>query len=98
MPREQLKAYKYVEPISDVWSMAATFYTMLTGAHSRTFPPGRSPVSVILRDAAVPIRSRRKAVPEEVARVIDRALSDDLDSRYRTAMDFREDLTAALNA
>jgi len=97
MPREQLTGYKYVEPISDVWSMAATFYTMLTGAYPRTFPPDCSPVSVILRDVAVPIRARRKAIAESVARVIDRALEDDLDSRYRTATEFREELAAALN-
>ena len=98
MPREQLTGYKYVEPISDVWSMAATFYTMMTGAYPRTFPPGCSPVSIILRDAAVPIRTRRKAIPENVARVIDRALEDELDSRYRTAMEFREELAAALTS
>jgi serine/threonine protein kinase len=32
MPREQLINFKHLKPVSDVWSMAATFYFMLTGA------------------------------------------------------------------
>ncbi len=31
MPREQIINYKHVKPTSDVWSIAATFYHMLTG-------------------------------------------------------------------
>jgi pSer/pThr/pTyr-binding forkhead associated (FHA) protein len=34
IPREQLINFKYVKPVSDVWSMGATIYNMLTG----TFP------------------------------------------------------------
>ena len=31
MPREQVTNFKYVRPVSDVWSMGATFYNMVTG-------------------------------------------------------------------
>ena len=31
IPREQITNFKYVKPVSDVWSMGATIYNMLTG-------------------------------------------------------------------
>ena len=30
MPREQVTNFKFVKPVSDVWSMGATFYNILT--------------------------------------------------------------------
>ncbi len=61
MPREQLTDFKRAEPVSDVWSLAATFYNMLTGSYPRDFGAGRDPIEVILQDEPISIRqSRRK--------------------------------------
>ena len=49
MPREQLTNFKNTLPVSDVWSLGATFYRVLTGC-PRPCPEGRDPMEVVLRD------------------------------------------------
>ena len=88
MPREQLTHFKYIRPVSDVWSMAATFYSMVTGHYPREAQPGQDPVSAILQGAIVPIRDREPSVPQALAEVVDRALSNNLEVRYQSAGDF----------
>ena len=38
MPREQLTHFKYFQPVSDIWSLAATGYYLLTGKPPLDFP------------------------------------------------------------
>ncbi|HVO13380.1 MAG TPA: FHA domain-containing serine/threonine-protein kinase [Vicinamibacteria bacterium] len=83
MPREQLTAFREVRPVSDVWSMAATLYFLLTGCHVRDGSPEEDPLAVILRGAVVPVRERDPAVPAALAAVLDRALADDAGWRYQ---------------
>lgn len=96
MPREQLTNFKYVQPVSDVWSMAATFYQVLTGKYPLDFPRNRDPMEVILRDEAIPIRQRDASVPKPLADVIDRALLSDTMKRYQDASEMRIALQQAL--
>jgi serine/threonine protein kinase len=88
MPREQITNFKYVKPVTDVWSMAATFYNMLTGAFPYDFPAGRDPIDVILNDAVVSLRKRDKTLPPMIATVLDRALAKKPGERFPTASDF----------
>jgi len=85
MPREQLTAYRQVRPVSDVWSLAATLYFLLTGEYARDFESHHDPLAVILRGGTVPLRKRDPSAPEELARVIDKALADAPESRYPDA-------------
>ncbi len=96
MPREQLTDYKYVRPASDVWSAAATFYEMLSGERPRDCAPGEDPIERVLCDEIVPLRGRQTDLPEEVAAVIDQALSTTLSERYPSATEFRAALKAEL--
>ena len=96
MPREQLTNYKYVQPASDVWSLAATFYYMLTGHVPLDFPAHRDVVEVILRDEPVPIRRRDSSLPVDLAEILDRALATDLSVRYATAGELKGALEQAL--
>jgi serine/threonine-protein kinase len=98
MPREQLTNFKYVHPVSDVWSMAATFYKALTGKCPLDFPPNRDPMEVILRDEAVPIRQREPGIPPPLAEVIDRALLCATDKRYQDAAEMKAAIQRALHA
>lgn len=85
MPREQLTNFKYVKPASDVWSLAATLYVMVTGALPRDFPKGKDPMEVILRGDIIPVRDRDPHVPARLAKVLDRALSHSAKDRYADA-------------
>lgn len=85
MPKEQLISYKYVKPVSDVWSLGATFYNMLTGQTPRDFPRGCDPLEVILNEVIVPIRQRVPGIPTGLAEVLDRAVASSAKDRYADA-------------
>jgi hypothetical protein len=85
MPREQLTNFKYVKPVSDVWSLAATFYVMVTGALPRDFPKGKDPMEVILRGQIIPVQKRSPDVPAPLAKVLDQALSHSAKDRFADA-------------
>jgi hypothetical protein len=85
MPREQLTAYRQVRPVSDVWSLAATLFYLLTGEYARDFESERDPLAVILKGGVVPLRDRDPSVPVDFARVIDKALADAPEARYPDA-------------
>jgi serine/threonine protein kinase len=92
MPREQLTSYRQARPTTDVWSMAATLYYLLTGQYARDFAAHADPLAVILKGGVVPLRQRDPSVPEDLAAVIDRALDDEPSRRFPTA----RELVAAL--
>ncbi|MEX1026847.1 MAG: FHA domain-containing serine/threonine-protein kinase [Candidatus Paceibacterota bacterium] len=96
MPREQLTNFKYAKPVSDIWSIAATFYNVLTGQYPRNMTEDRDPIEVILRDDAVPIRDQCAEIPAAVAQVLDRALLMDAAARFQTASEFKRALDEAL--
>ena len=88
MPPEQIINFKYVKPVSDVFSMGATMYYLLTGAFPFDFPAKRDPIDVILNDTTVRIRSRRSAIPKTLAAVIDQAVTKKHKDRYQDAAEF----------
>ena len=96
MPREQLTNFRLLRPASDVWSMGATLYYMLTLRYVRDFQSGKDPLAVVLGGDVVPIRSRNPQVPPAMAAVVDRAVEDDLLRRYPSATEFRNALRQAV--
>lgn len=87
-PREQITHFNYLYPATDVFSIAAVFYKMLSGAlmrdgfdalFKRCRQAGRTPsiadyMRVICKNKTIPIRERKQNIPPELAKVIDRAL------------------------
>lgn len=96
MPREQVTNFKYVQPVSDVWSIAATFYNMLTGEFCRNFAGNKDPMEVILEGEIIPIRKRDMTIPKPVADVIDHALANKLEDRIQTVGEIKRELEKAL--
>ena len=96
MPREQITNFKYIKPVSDVWSMGATIYNMLTGAFPYPFSNKRDPIDVILNEDVVPLRKRDKSLPAPLADVIDRALAKRTKDRFQTASDLLRAMNVAL--
>jgi len=96
MPREQLTEFKYARPASDIWSIAATFYRVLTGCPPRDCPADEDPLLVILHRDAVPIRDRDQTIPASVAAVLDRALQTEIERRYESVVEMKAALQEAL--
>jgi serine/threonine protein kinase len=96
MPREQVVNFKHVKPVSDVWSVAATFYNLLTGWLPRDFPKGKDPLLVVLDGDVIPIRKRDAGIPKPLATVIDRALHTNPRSRFQDATAMKDAMAQAL--
>ena len=90
-PREQITHYRFLNPASDVFAIAAVFYEMLTGSwvregFSALFKKckqlGRLPsisdyMLLIANHPPIPIREKDPAIPKPVADVLDRALQEE---------------------
>jgi len=95
MSPEQFKGGD-VDERSDVYALAATFYTLLTG--SSPFP-GATTQEVMYRkfkEAPTPPTEVNPSLPAWVDRVIARAMADDPADRYPTTDDFARDIRAGL--
>jgi eukaryotic-like serine/threonine-protein kinase len=89
MCRKQVIGYKRAGPEVDVWSLVASLYVMLTGYFPRDFPDGMDRWLAILKNGAVPILHRNRAVPKPLAELIDRALSEEPAMPFQTAAEFK---------
>ena len=85
MPPEQITNFKYVKPVSDVWSFAASLYQLLTGKFPYRFDPKRDPIDVILNESPVPIKERLPGLEKKIATVIDKALVRNPKDRFADA-------------
>lgn len=96
MPREQLINFKHLKPASDVWSIAATFYFMLTGAFPYPFTKERDPIDVILNEQVVLIERRNSSVPTDLAKALMAGLHNNPKARTQTAEDFLKNVRRAV--
>jgi len=100
MPPEQILDYRFVKPSTDVYAVGASFYYMLTARYTVDFAPGvrgqrvRNPVEIILDDPPIPLLERRPGLDPDLAHVVDKAVQKDLNRRYDSAREFREELEA----
>ena len=91
MPRQQVLDYKYAQPEVDVWAAAACLYVMISGFSPRNFA-GLDPFRAVLDNDAVPICDRTSSIPQPLATIIDRALIDNPEIYYKSAVDFKQAL------
>lgn len=89
MPREQLINFKHLKPVSDIWSIAATFYFMLTGAFPYPFTKDRDPIDVILNEPIVAIEKRLPLLPPKFAKMIMACLHVDSKRRPSSVIELR---------
>ena len=90
MPRQQVINFKYAKPDVDVWAAAATLYYMLCGNPPRNFSREKDPWQTVLQDPPVPLLERNPQVPAEVARIVDAALIEKPEIRFRSAAEFKK--------
>jgi pSer/pThr/pTyr-binding forkhead associated (FHA) protein len=96
MPREQVTNFRDVKPSCDVFSMAATYYKMLTGLPPRGKTQGKDPIVAVLQQQVIPILKVDPGVPKPIAVILDKALQPKAKDRYPTAAEFRDALKKAL--
>ncbi|MCI0456608.1 MAG: serine/threonine protein kinase, partial [Gemmataceae bacterium] len=93
MPPEQINDFRNVRPAADQYSTAATLYNLLT--RQFVHDPSPSPqlhILKILQEDVVPVMSRRKDLPKELAAVINRALEKEPEARFPGVQDMRKAL------
>jgi eukaryotic-like serine/threonine-protein kinase len=96
MSPEQL-AGKKVDGRSDLFSLGATLYEMLTGEKPFT---GETVATLLYKIANEPhesVRIHKAELPEAVAKVVDKALAKNPDERYQRGKQMADDLRAAMS-
>jgi serine/threonine-protein kinase len=92
MSPEQIISTRNVDARSDVWSLGAILYELISGEPAFAGETiGEIFANIRERDLP-PIRSRREDVPEALERVLVKALKRERDERYASARDFRNAL------
>ena len=99
LPRRQLLYYRDSKPEVDIWAAAACLYYMLSGNSPRNFSDNVSALTTVQEQLAIPIQKRNPDVPDSIAEVIDRALSENVNNDcslfYQSVSTFRRDLLSA---
>src|SRR5262249_17659772 len=83
---------KPVDARSDVFSFGCVLYEMFSGKRPFQQDSNLLTLAAILRDPVPPLKSVRPDIPEEVERVVNRALEKEPGNRYPSAVEMREDL------
>jgi serine/threonine-protein kinase len=105
MPPEQITNYKFVKPPSDVYAAGVSLYYLLCAKFTNDFASTseaaklaeagrrvRHELEIVLEDPPVPIIKRDARLPIKLAMVVDKAVTKDIENRYQSATEFREDL------
>jgi hypothetical protein len=83
-----------IDARSDVFSLGAILYEMVTGKRAFDAPSIDELLARLVNDEPVPVAELRPDAPPELVRIISRALAKDVEARYQTAGELRNDLAA----
>ena len=93
MSPEQVKG-QAVDSRTDIFSLGVVLYEMTTGRRPFAGATQAETISSILRDTPRPVTETRQDSPRHLGRIIDHCLQKDLESRFQTAKDVRNELRA----
>ncbi|MES1186109.1 MAG: protein kinase [Myxococcales bacterium] len=97
MSPEQAQSFPDIDGRTDLFSVGAILYEMLTGERPYSAPTYEAVLIAICTRDAPDVRALAPQVPEKLARVVARALRRERDERYATAQDMLGELEAALS-
>ena len=92
MSPEQVRREKAV-PESDLFSLGVVAYELLTGKHAFLGENMDAIEHRILHSRPVALRELRAEIPDIYQRIIDKALTKSLDSRYKSGLDMAGDIS-----
>lgn len=79
---------------SDIYSMGAVLYRLLTGHNTFSATDNYAAMTQITTQPHIPIEKHRADLPKELCRIVDRALQKSLEDRYQDWEEFLSDLYA----
>jgi serine/threonine-protein kinase len=98
MSPEQLKNFRDVKPLSDIYAIGMTAYSLLSGQLALNISRNTSmaeTIKAIFEQPAIPLRERAPQLPQPVCEIIDRALVKDPEQRWQSAAAMRNALRYA---
>jgi WD40 repeat protein len=93
-PEQALGNVKEIDEQSDVWSLGAVLYEILTGRPPYTEKNAVQLLIKIAKDKFPPVQSIAKDTPRELAFICERALEKSKKRRYRSALELAADIEA----
>jgi serine/threonine-protein kinase len=97
MSPEQAQSFPDIDGRTDLFSVGAILYEMLTGEPPHMAPTYEAVLIAICTRDAPDVRQKAPEVPDKLARVVARALQRDRAERYESASDMLTDLEATLH-
>ena len=91
MSPEQL-AGRPADARSDIFSLGATVYEMVTGRRPFDGDNPANVIGAILRDTPAPLRDTNSSIPSRLDRVVETCLAKDPDDRWQTMRDLKREL------
>ena len=91
MSPEQAEGQR-VDPRTDIFSLGIVLYEMSTGRPPFRGESAAAVLSSILKDTPPNVTDVNPRLPTDLARIVKRCLAKDLDRRYQTALDVRNEL------
>ena len=91
MSPEQVRGEK-LDARTDIFSFGLVLYEMVTGKRAFAGDTGPELQEAILTKIPSPARKVNPAIPDKLAKIVDRALEKDREKRYQSASEMRTDL------
>ena len=83
-----------IDARSDIFSLGTILYEMVTGKRAFDAPNIDDLLARLIREEPAPVAELRPEAPPELIRIIGKALAKDVEARYQTAGELRNDLAA----